>query len=140
MNGEINDAGKTCFNQDHVLVVAVVDSGFARDALRAAGKSAVASFIVHGRGKQLGKKESLFGVPLDLSRDIVFIIVPRDKACDVQENVFEAVGLKTGGHGLVYQLPVSSLAGRIARNAPGNGEAGEPPDTRVEGGSGNAAG
>lgn len=130
--------GKNFLNKNYVLVVAVVDSGFARDALQAAGDGVAVSFIVHGRGKQLGKKESVFGVPLDLSRDIVFIIVQRDKANEVQDKVFEAVGLKTEGHGLVYQLPITSLSGILSASAHERDESGTPPDTHAKGGSGNA--
>jgi nitrogen regulatory protein PII len=117
-------AAARCFNDDdHVLVVTIVDSNLVEEALKAAqvyGDEGCS--VIHGRGKYVGKNESVFNMPLDASRDLVLTVVRKERAGAVQDNIFEAVGLKTPGHGLVYQLPVSYLAG-IA--CPGGGKGGD---------------
>ncbi len=108
-NGKVSK--QNSIREDYVLVVTIVESDFAESALQAAKtKGAEECIIIHGRGKHVGKEESVFNVPLDLPRDLVLALVQKDNANTVQDGVFEAVGLRTEGHGLVYQMPITSLA------------------------------
>lgn len=121
---------------DHVLIVTIVESDFAENALKAAkAQGAGECTIIHGRGKAVGKRESIFSGPLDTSRDWVLTVVHQDKAAAVQDSIFEAVGLKTQGHGLVYQLPVTSLAGLLCGTRDVTEPEG-PPGNHEKGGNG----
>lgn len=100
------------YNESYVLLVTVVDSDYSTRTIKAAEEEgAEECIILRGRGKRFGKMDSAFGMLMDLARDVVLCVAPKDKAHEIQERIFKNVGLKTDGHGFIYQLPITAING-----------------------------
>lgn len=98
--------------EGYVLLVANVDAEYIKDVLSIAEDKGALSFTaVHGKGIHVLAKEAVFNVPVGTRRSFVLIVTKKELADSLQADLFDAVGLRTNAHGIVFQLPICSFYG-----------------------------
>ena len=95
----------------HRLVVAIVNKGFAEDAMAAARKAGAGGGTVlsaHGTAKP--DDATFFGVPIVPEKDVLLILVPAEAADAVVDAVRDLPCLQEKGSGIVFCAPVERFA------------------------------
>ena len=67
--------------------------------------------IIHGRGAGVPAEESFFDLVIEPQKDIVFILVPTEKAAHIRKVVVEEMNLDKPGNGILFVLPVTRATG-----------------------------
>ena len=96
----------------HEVIVVIVNEGYTdqvMDAARDAG--ARGGTIVHARGTANKEMEKKYGIVITPSKEMIYILVNEEIRDTVMAAVNKAVGIETKGQGIVFALPVSSVAG-----------------------------
>jgi len=95
----------------HELVMAIVNRGFADGVIDAAlSAGARGGTILHGRGTS-GRTETIYGVRIEPEKDLVLMIVDKDKCKSIMQQIYEKSGLNTQGSGICFALPVDDVVG-----------------------------
>ena len=95
----------------HRLVVAIVNKGYADDAMAAARKAGAGGGTVlpaHGTAKP--DDATFFGVPIVPEKDTLLILVPEEKADAVFEAIRDLPCLQDKGSGVAFSAPVGRFA------------------------------
>ena len=96
----------------HEVIVVIVNEGYTdqvMDAARDAG--ARGGTIVHARGTANKEMEKKYGIVITPSKEMIYILVNEEIRDAVMSAVNKVVGIETKGQGIVFALPVSSVAG-----------------------------
>lgn len=111
--GEVAEMAEDNVAQDHGrrLICAVLNKGFACDAMAAARKAgAKGGTIVNARGTANEDDARFFGVTLTPEKEMLMVVAEED----VSDAVFSAIGglpcLADKGSGIVFALPVADVA------------------------------
>lgn len=94
-----------------VLIVTVADKGntdLVMDAARSVGASGGTVARAKGTGAQIAK---FFGVSITEEKEMVYIVAKREQRDDIMHAIMEKAGWDTEAHGVVFSLPVDSVAG-----------------------------
>lgn len=92
------------------LICLIVNAGFADDAMAEARKAgAPGGTVLKGRGTASGEDARFFGLTLFPEKDVLLILVPRDKADAVRQAVRECDCLKQPGMGITFSAPVDDF-------------------------------
>lgn len=95
----------------HMLVVGIVNRGFASAAVAAArengGSGAV---ILEGRGVSKSERK-FFGVIVEPENEMILMVVKEEFVYPVIKSIYGTVDYKSPGRGLVFALPVSVVSG-----------------------------
>ena len=98
--------------QNCEMILCIVNSGFSDAAMEAARRfGARGGTVVRARGTANPEAEKIFGITVEPEKEIVMILVPSDLRDDILHALYEAVGTKTPGHGIVFSLPVDETVG-----------------------------
>ena len=95
----------------HRLVVAIVNKGYAEDAMAAARKAGAGGGTVlsaHGTAKP--DDATFFGVPIVPEKDTLLILVPEEKADAVFDAIRDLPCLQEKGSGIAFCAPVERFA------------------------------
>ena len=96
---------------NYELILAVVNRGFADEVVSAATASgARGGTVMHGRGTSR-VTETIYGVPIEPEKDVVMMMVAKDKCKAIMQNIYEKVGLNSHGSGICFALPVDEVVG-----------------------------
>lgn len=114
-------------NCDYTLLLIVVKEGHADRAIEVAqAHGAHGATTLLGKGCLSKTKAKFFGMELELGRQVIFMAVKAESKSEIMQAVYDACGLKTEAHGLVFELPLSAAAGiapvNLLDRAPGQGE------------------
>lgn len=99
-------------SKKHEVVFCIVNAGFSEmvmDAAREAG--ARGGTVIHASGTANAEAEKMFGITIQPEKEIVMILIDTAIKNDILHALYNSVGLKTGGQGIVFTLPVSEVAG-----------------------------
>ncbi len=94
-----------------VLIVTIADKGssdLVMDASRGAGASGGTVVKAHGTGAEIAK---FFGISISEEKEMVYIVAKRDDRDGIMKAIMDRAGTNTAAHGIVYSLPVDSVAG-----------------------------
>ncbi len=84
------------------------------------GKHRAASIHQSGRHRRHGsararrgckRKESIFGIPIEPEKEILFTLVPESDVETVLQEIIRAAELNLPGHGLAFVVPVTRVLG-----------------------------
>ncbi len=95
----------------NVLIITIVDKGnteLVMDAAKSGGATGGSVIHAHGTGTEVAK---FFGVSISEEKDMVHIVASREKRDDIIKAIMEKAGVNTPAHGIIYCLPVDSVAG-----------------------------
>jgi len=94
------------------LVLAVVNQGYADEAMEAARQAGAAGgTIVHARGVGMRQAEKFFGVSVQAEKEMLFTVVPAKLRQAVMDAVAAKAGPGTGAGAVVFSLPVDEAFG-----------------------------
>ncbi len=99
-------------NKEFDLIVVVVNKGFSDfvvDAARQAGASG--GTIIYGRGTGVHETDSILGVKLQPEKEVLLILVYRNKRKEIMKAICENANLNEEGKGLCFSMPVNDIAG-----------------------------
>ncbi len=95
----------------HRLVVAIVNKGYAEDAMAAArGAGARGGTVLSAHGTAKPDDATFFGVPIVPEKDVLLVLVPAETADAVVDAVRDLPCLKDKGSGIVFCAPVERFA------------------------------
>lgn len=94
------------------LVVAVINQGYSDDLMDAARTAgARGGTIVHARRSGNEDMVKFFGISLQAEKEIVGILIPRDKKRELMQAIGKSCGMLTEARGIIFSLPVEACAG-----------------------------
>ncbi len=98
----------------HQCVIAVAKRGTAQHAVQAARRQgARGATVLGGKGSSVfeSRAKKLFGALLEPEKEIVLVVVEREKAEAVAEEIRRELDLDTPGKGIVFVFDISSVRG-----------------------------
>lgn len=100
--------------RDHKLIVAIVRRGWSERILNSARKAgARGGTIIGGRGSGIHEQKKLLGIPIEPEKEIILILIHKEKAREVLRAVVEAGQMEKPGTGVGFMLDVEKVVGIV---------------------------
>ena len=97
---------------NHEVIFAIVNAGYAEDAMHIARKEgARGGTIISGRGVAREKEAAFFGITIHAEKEILMLVVEKDIRDKVLHALYKQMGMQQKAQGIVFSLPVSDVAG-----------------------------
>lgn len=94
------------------LLVAIANQGYTELIMDAARKvRAAGGTVIHARGTGGKMAEKFLGVTLVPEKEMLFIVVRKDRKNDIMRAIMEEAGTGTPAGAIVFSLPVTDTAG-----------------------------
>ena len=99
---------------NHEVIFAIVNSGYAEDAMEVAREQGVrGGTILNARGVARAEAAAFFGIPIHHEKEILMMVVERELRDKVLNALYREMGLAKKANGIVFSLPVSDVAGLV---------------------------
>lgn len=99
---------------NHEVIFAIVNSGFAEDAMRVAREQGVrGGTILTGRGVAREQEAAFFGITIHQDKEVLMMVVEKDIRDNVLNALYKEMGMGKKTQGIVFSLPVSDVAGLV---------------------------
>ena len=99
---------------DVVLITCIVERGLADAIIRGARDAGAQGATVHyAQGSGVRERLGLFGVAVDVEKEVINIVVSTDQADRIFEKMYLAGKLDTPGKGFIYITPLEKAATHI---------------------------
>ena len=104
---------------DHEVIFAIVNSGFADDVMDIAREQGVrGGTILNARGVVKEEAAAFFGITLHQDKEILMMVVEKSIRDNVLNAIYKQMGMAKKAKGIAFSLPVSDVAGlAIAQSA-----------------------
>ena len=97
---------------DHEVVFAIVNAGFAEDVMEVAREQGVrGGTILNARGVVNEESAAFFGITLHADKEILMMVVEKDIRDQVLNAIYKEMGMAKKARGIAFSLPVSDVAG-----------------------------
>ena len=97
---------------NHDVIVTIVNSGFAEEAMRVAREQGVRGGTILGaRGVVNEDAAAFFGITLHADKEILMMVVDKDIRDKVLNALYREMSLGKKSQGIVFSMPVSDVAG-----------------------------
>ena len=94
----------------HDLIIAAVNHGYSDEVVNSAREAGVSGgTVISARAHANEQAIVFFGVPLDEEKDIILMLVEREKKLSIMQLLSQKHGLNTGANGVVFSLPVDTI-------------------------------
>ena len=99
---------------NHEVIFAIVNSGYAEDAMDVAREQGVrGGTIINGRGVARENEAAFFGITIHAEKEILMMVVEKDIRDNVLNALYKQMGMQKKAQGIVFSLPVSDVAGLV---------------------------
>jgi len=99
---------------NHEVIFAIVDAGFAEDAMDVAREQGVrGGTIINGRGVAREDALAFFGIPLHSEKEILMMVVEKSIKDNGLNALYKEMGMGKPAQGIAFSLPVSDVAGLV---------------------------
>ena len=99
---------------NHEVIFAIVNSGFAEEAMDVARDQGVrGGTIINARGVAREDAAAFFGITLHADKEILMMVVEKDIRDDVLNALYKQMGMAKKAQGIAFSLPVSDVAGLV---------------------------
>ena len=99
-------------NNNHEVIFAIVNAGYAEDAMRVAREEgARGGTIISGRGVANEKEATFFGIAVHAEKEILMLVVEKYVRYKILHALYKQMGMQQKAQGIVFSLPVSEAAG-----------------------------
>lgn len=101
----------------HSLIIAMINQGYSEELMNAARTAgATGGTVIHAR--RIGQDDSMqfLGISVQAEKEIVAILTEKQNKVDIMKAVCAKCGLASEAQGIVFALPVDSVAGLSAAN------------------------
>ena len=97
---------------DHEVIFAIVNSGFAEDVMDIAREQGVrGGTILNARGVVREDAAAFFGITLHQDKEILMMVVEKSIRDQVLNAIYKEMGMAKKAKGIAFSLPVSDVAG-----------------------------
>ena len=97
---------------DHEVIFAVVNSGYADDVMDIAREQGVrGGTILNARGVVKEDAAAFFGITLHQDKEILMMVVEKSIRDNVLNAIYKQMGMAKKAKGIAFSLPVSDVAG-----------------------------
>lgn len=97
---------------EHEVIFAIVNSGFAEDVMDVAREQgARGGTILNARGVARQDAADFFGITLHSEKEILMIVVEKEIRDKVLNAIYKEMGMAKAAQGIAFSLPVSDAAG-----------------------------
>ena len=104
---------------NHEVIFAIVNSGFAEDVMDVAREQGVrGGTILNARGVAKEDAAAFFGITLHAEKEILMMVVERDIRDNVLNAIYKEMGMAKKSKGIAFSLPVSDVAGLAPKIEP----------------------
>ena len=99
---------------NHEVIFAIVNSGFADDVMEVAREQGVrGGTILNARGVAKEDAAAFFGITLHAEKEILRMVVEKDIRDNVLNAIYKEMGMAKKARGIAFSLPVSDVAGLV---------------------------
>ena len=99
---------------NHEVIFAIVNSGFAEEAMEVAREQGVrGGTILNARGVAREKEAAFFGITIHAEKEILMMVVEKDIRDNVLNALYKEMGMGKKAQGIAFSLPVSDAAGLV---------------------------
>lgn len=99
---------------NHEVIFAIVNAGFAEDAMEVAREQGVrGGTIIGGRGVAREDEAAFFGITIHVEKEILMMVVEKAIRDNVLNALYKRMGMEKKAQGIVFSLPVSDVAGLV---------------------------
>lgn len=99
---------------NHEVIFAIVNAGFAEDAMAVAREQgARGGTILNGRGVAREDEAAFFGITIHAEKEILVMVVEKDIRDNVLNALYKQMGMGKKAQGIAFSLPVSDVAGLV---------------------------
>ena len=99
---------------NHEVIFAIVNSGFAEEAMDIAREQGVrGGTILNARGVAREKEATFFGISVHAEKEILMMVVEKDIRDKVLNSLYSRMGMANKAQGIAFSLPVSDVAGLV---------------------------
>ena len=99
---------------NHEVIFAIVNSGFAEDVMEVAREQGVrGGTILNARGVVREDAAAFFGITLHADKEILMMVVEKSIRDQVLNAIYKEMGMAKKAQGIVFALPVSDVAGLV---------------------------
>ena len=103
---------------DHEVVFAIVNSGYAEDVMDIAREQGVrGGTILNARGVVKEDAAAFFGITLHQDKEILMMVVEKSIRDNVLNAIYKQMGMAKKAKGIAFSLPVSDVAGLVPAQA-----------------------
>ena len=100
---------------NHEVVFAIVNSGYAEDVMEIAREQGVrGGTILNARGVVREEAAAFFGITLHQDKEILMMVVEKSIRDNVLNAIYKQMGMAKKARGIAFSLPVSDVAGLAA--------------------------
>lgn len=104
--------------QTHEVIFAIVNAGFAEEAMEVArANGARGGTILGARGVAREKEAAFFGITLHADKEILMLVVEKTIRDNILNALYKEMGMDKKAQGITFSLPVSDVAGLAAPQA-----------------------
>ena len=104
---------------NHEVIFAIVNSGFAEDVMDVAREQGVrGGTILNARGVAKEEAAAFFGITLHAEKEILMMVVEKDIRDNVLNAIYKEMGMAKAAQGIAFSLPVSDVAGLVQMEEP----------------------
>ena len=97
---------------DHEVVFAIVNSGYAEDVMEVAREQGVrGGTILNARGVVNEDAAAFFGITLHADKEILMMVVEKSIRDNVHNANYNQIAMAKKAKGIAFSLPVSDVAG-----------------------------
>ncbi len=97
---------------NHEVIFAIVNSGFAEDVMDIAREhGARGGTILNARGVVREDAAAFFGITLHQDKEILMIVVEKEVRDPILNAIYKEMGMAKKAKGIAFSLPVSDVAG-----------------------------
>ena len=109
----------TMKTENHEVIFAIVNSGFADDVMEVAKEQgARGGTILNARGVAKEEAAAFFGITLHAEKEILMMVVEKDIRDKVLNAIYKEMGMAKAAQGIAFSLPVSDVAGLAQKIEP----------------------
>ncbi len=104
---------------NHEVIFAIVDSGYAEDVMDVAREQGVrGGTILNARGAANQEAAAFFGINLHTEKEILMMVVDKNIRDNVLNAIYKKMDMAKKARGIAFSLPVSDVAGLATPEAP----------------------
>ena len=108
----------TMMNNEHEVIFAIVDDGYAEDVMEVAKEQGVrGGTIINARGVANQEAAAFFGITLHTEKEILMMVVDKHIRDNVLNAIYKEMGMGKPAQGIAFSLPVSDVAGLVKEHA-----------------------
>ena len=103
-------------SDNHEVIFAIVNSGFADDVMEVARAQGVrGGTIINARGVAREEAAAFFGIAIHAEKEILMMVVERELRDSVLNAIYKEMGMAKKAKGIAFSLPVTDVAGLAPR-------------------------